>query len=67
MFQVINIVPELKQKSTINWDENLDDFYKLMMLRTLQEEKLVFAITQYVKKNLGKPFIESPQVSLSVL
>lgn len=51
----------------IDWDERLDDFNKLMLLRTLQEEKLVFAITQYVKKNLGQPFIESPQVNLHIL
>lgn len=45
----------------------LNDFEKLMLLKTLQEEKLVFGITEYVKVKLGKPFIESPQVSLHIL
>lgn len=38
-----------------------------MLLKTLREEKLVFAITEYVKQNLGKAFIESPQISLQIL
>lgn len=53
--------------SETNYDELLDDFEKLMLLKTLREEKLVFGITQFVKIKLGKIFIESPQVSLQVL
>ncbi|GJQ70897.1 hypothetical protein Trydic_g814 [Trypoxylus dichotomus] len=65
--QAIKVIPEKPKNSEINWDEGLDDFDKLMLLRTLQEEKLVFAITEYVKKNLGRAFIESPQINLQVL
>lgn len=54
-------------KSQIDWNGNLDDFDKLLILKTLQEEKLVFAITQYVKEKMGQPFIESPEVSLQIL
>ncbi|CAH1180440.1 unnamed protein product [Phaedon cochleariae] len=50
-----------------DWNSSLDDFDKLMLIKTLQEEKLVFAITEYVKIKLGKVFIESPQISLNVL
>lgn len=64
---VIRVIPESRRKSKIPWDEILDDFEKLMLLKTLREEKLVFAITEYVKINLGKAFIESPQVSLQIL
>ncbi|KAJ8965675.1 hypothetical protein NQ314_003957 [Rhamnusium bicolor] len=47
---------------------NLGDFsLKLMLIKTLQEEKLVFAITEFVKIKLGQVFIESPQVSFSTL
>lgn len=66
-FQVIHVVPELKTNSKIDWDSRIDDFDKLLLIKTLQEEKLVFAITEYVKFKLGQPFIESPQVSLQIL
>lgn len=45
----------------------IEDFNKLLLIKTLQEEKLVFAITEYVKIKLGQAFIESPQISLNVL
>ncbi|CAH1104335.1 unnamed protein product, partial [Psylliodes chrysocephalus] len=50
-----------------NWNDRLDDFDKLMLVRTLQEEKLIFCITEYVKVKLGKIFIESPMVSIKML
>lgn len=54
-------------ESKVRWNTILNDFEKLILLKTLQEEKLVFGITEYVKVKLGKPFIESPQVSLHIL
>ncbi|KAJ8943600.1 hypothetical protein NQ318_006602 [Aromia moschata] len=65
--QTINVVPYLTKQSPNEWNESLDDFEKLMLIKTLQEEKLVFAITEFVKIKLGQVFIESPQVSLNVL
>lgn len=53
--------------SKVDWDNTLTDFEKLMLIKTMQEEKLVFAITEFVKLNLGQAFIESPQVSLNLL
>jgi len=61
------MVPGTNQAAEYNWDEELDDFSKLMLVKALQEEKLVFAITEYVRTNLGQAFIESPQVSLQIL
>lgn len=65
--QAIKVIPGTKVESKIAWNEILDDFEKLMLLKTLQEEKLVFGITEYVKVILGQPFIESPQISLHIL
>ncbi|XP_076263714.1 dynein heavy chain at 16F [Rhynchophorus ferrugineus] len=53
--------------SKVSWDTLLEDFEKLMLIKSLQEEKLIFAITEYVKINLGQAFIESPQVTLNLL
>lgn len=50
-----------------NWDTKLSDIEKLMLLKALKEDKLIFGITAYVKKNLGQQFVESPMVSLQLL
>ncbi|XP_068083916.1 dynein axonemal heavy chain 6 [Anabrus simplex] len=65
--QVINLNPNNKKKSTIDWNKNLNDFQKMMLLKALREEKLVFAVREYVERNLGPSFVESPQVSLALL
>lgn len=54
-------------KMTINWNSDLSSFEKLMLIRALKKEKLIFAITNYVSTELGKYFIESPGVSLNLL
>ncbi|CAH2034303.1 unnamed protein product, partial [Iphiclides podalirius] len=51
----------------VDWDARLSPFEKLMLIKSLMEEKLVFAITQYVALSLGPAFIESPPVHLPVL
>lgn len=51
----------------VNWNSNLNSFEKLMIIKALKEEKLIFAITNYVSTELGKSFIESPGVSLHLL
>ncbi|XP_050361252.1 dynein axonemal heavy chain 6 [Nymphalis io] len=51
----------------VTWDERLDTFQKLMLIKCLKEEKLVFAIAQYVSTSLGSVFIESPTVQLNTL
>ncbi|CAH0547855.1 unnamed protein product [Brassicogethes aeneus] len=53
--------------SALNWNAELDDFEKLLLLKTLKEEKVVFGITEYVRMKLGQVFIESPLVSLNLL
>ncbi|XP_060520964.1 dynein axonemal heavy chain 6 [Cylas formicarius] len=63
---IVRVIPN-SPPSEVNWDGKLNDFEKLMLIKTLKEEKLVFAITEYVKVNLGQAFIESPQISLNLL
>ncbi|KAJ9576326.1 hypothetical protein L9F63_006826, partial [Diploptera punctata] len=65
--QHINVDNFNTQKSLKDWNVSLEDFEKLMLLKALKEEKLVFAITEYVKEKLGQSFIESPQSSSAVL
>ncbi|XP_076248728.1 dynein heavy chain at 16F [Calliopsis andreniformis] len=63
----INILPQNKVQATHNWDKLLTDIEKLMLLKALSEEQLIFAITAYVAKNLGQKFVESPMAPLHLL
>ncbi|KAM4706665.1 dynein axonemal heavy chain 6 [Discoglossus pictus] len=49
------------------WDENLNLFQKLILIKSVFEEKVVFAITEFVINSLGKKFIENPPVDLATL
>lgn len=64
--QNIQLDPE-NNDTQINWDLVLSSFEKLMLIRALKKEKLIFAITNYVSSELGKSFIESPGISLNLL
>ncbi|KAF5272727.1 hypothetical protein FQA39_LY07754 [Lamprigera yunnana] len=64
--QVVELTPKFAKGKT-EWNQSLTDFEKLMLLKTLCEEKLVFAITQYVRIKLGEKYVESPPSALPVL
>lgn len=64
--QDIQLDPK-NNNTPIDWDSMLSSFEKLMIIRALKEEKLMFAITNYVSTELGKSFIESPVVSLHLM
>ncbi|XP_038058161.1 dynein heavy chain 6, axonemal-like isoform X2 [Patiria miniata] len=50
-----------------HWEQRLSSFQKLMMVKCYMEEKVVFAVTDFVHENLGKVFVESPAVDLATL
>lgn len=43
---------------------SLDTFQKLLLLKTLREEKLILLIKSYVRETIGSMFIESPVFDL---
>ncbi|XP_054978204.1 dynein axonemal heavy chain 6 [Sorex araneus] len=49
------------------WLEHLSPFHKLILIKCSKEEKLVFAVTDFVIDNLGKAFVETPPVDLATL
>ncbi|XP_063314781.1 dynein axonemal heavy chain 6 [Pelobates fuscus] len=49
------------------WNEKLNLFQKLILIKSVKEEKVVFAVTEFVIKNLGKKFIENPPIDLPTL
>jgi len=46
------------------WENNLNEFQRLLLVRYIREEKIVFAIRKYVLKTLGEYFTESPPFDL---
>ncbi|KAL5019828.1 hypothetical protein ScPMuIL_002720 [Solemya velum] len=50
-----------------HWDLRLTSFQKLMFIKAFQEEKTIFATTEFVRSNLGQQFVESPAVTLQSL
>jgi dynein heavy chain len=48
------------------WDEHLDEFEKLCVLRCIRLDKMVPAIVGYVLNGLGKRFVEPPSFSIKV-
>lgn len=45
--------------------EKLGDFDKLLMLKVIREEKLIFGVKNYIEKNLGKNYLLSPPFSVA--
>nr|XP_036867942.1 dynein heavy chain 6, axonemal [Manis javanica] len=50
-----------------SWHPELTSFHKLILIKCCKEEKVVFALTDFVIENLGKRFIETPPVDLPTL
>ena len=48
-------------------ESQLTDFQRLIIIKSFREEKVTFAITEFVRANLGKEFVESPAVDLNIL
>ena len=51
----------LREKLTSGWEERLDDFQKLLVLRCLRSDKMTNGMQDFVANHLGQRFIE-PQV-----
>ncbi|XP_074661680.1 dynein axonemal heavy chain 6-like [Tubulanus polymorphus] len=50
-----------------HWNKRLSSFQKLIFIKTFRDEKVIFAVTDFVKENLGKQFVESPSTDLHLL
>ena len=46
------------------WEEKVSDFHRLLLVRVFREEKVVFAMREYVMAKLGEYFTESPAFDL---
>ncbi|XP_004388305.1 dynein axonemal heavy chain 6 [Trichechus manatus latirostris] len=63
--QVMSLEKEAMKQDI--WNPELSSFHKLILVKCCKEEKVVFALTDFVIENLGKRFIETPPVDLATL
>ncbi|KAG8454285.1 hypothetical protein GDO86_000797 [Hymenochirus boettgeri] len=63
----VQINSHIQEGSEGQWNEKLNLFQKLILIKSTVEEKVVFAITEFVINTLGKKFIENPPIDLATL
>lgn len=49
------------------WCDQLNSMQRMLVLKAFREEKLVFAIQDFVVEHLGEEFVQSPPVSMKVV
>ncbi|KAH9600450.1 Dynein heavy chain AAA lid domain [Trypanosoma melophagium] len=49
-----------------DWNKKLNAFQRILLIRCFREEKLFFALTDYVDRTMGRRFVEPPPLSLEV-
>ncbi|KAH9281795.1 Dynein heavy chain 6, axonemal [Echinococcus granulosus] len=50
-----------------NWDDRLSLFQKIILVRTMREEEFVAAVTEFVRIQLGRQFVETPSIDLPLV
>ena len=48
----------------VDWERTLTPFQKLLMLRCCREEKMLFALTSYVAKEMGETYVTAPPLDM---
>lgn len=44
----------------VEWESRLSCFHRLLLIKTIKEEQIVFAMKKYITDNIGESFCESP-------
>jgi dynein heavy chain len=52
---------------SVDWENKLSSFQKLLLIKTLAMDRTVEAIAEYVSLSFGKAFVESPPVEMTTL
>ncbi|XP_013789011.2 dynein heavy chain 6, axonemal-like [Limulus polyphemus] len=64
----VNLTPiQAGTDQSVEWNKKLSDFQKLLLIKVCREEKVLFAVTEFIASNLGQQFVESPTTDLHTL
>ena len=63
----LNQVEEFSGMDKYDYEKNLNEFYRLILIKNFAEDKVVQAVTIFVERNLGQKFVESPATDLNTL
>lgn len=50
-----------------DWEEKLNNFDKLILIKGFRPEKLQYSMVEYIMKEMGKFYVESPSVSMDAI
>ena len=69
--KIQNYINSLESNETLKfpepWDIQFDEFEQLLIVFLYHPEKLMFAISNYIKQTLGSFYLESPEVGMTKL
>lgn len=57
----------ITKKLPDDWETKLDIFEKILIIKILRPEKIMFAISNYVLKEMGQFYLEPPTTSINSL
>jgi len=62
--------PKVRQKISFfcflgEWDQKMNDFQKLVVIRALRPDRMSFKATSFVGTNIGKRFTEPPVLDMN--
>ncbi|CAF0752073.1 unnamed protein product [Brachionus calyciflorus] len=63
----LNPVENFPQMDKYEYQKDLSEFYRLILIKNFAEDKVVQAVTIFVSRNLGQQFVESPATDLNTL
>ncbi|XP_063992490.1 dynein axonemal heavy chain 2 [Diachasmimorpha longicaudata] len=59
----INTEPEMKSLPG-EWEENLNEFQKMLIIRSCRFDRMTFCITSFIIQNLGQRYVEPPVLDI---
>lgn len=64
---IVSLGPSNPSGVDWSWNDRLNYFQKTVLIRALREEQFVAAVTEFVRIQMGREFVESPAIDLPLL
>ena len=63
--KIFDAVEAHEEKMPGEWEDRLNSFQKMVVLKSIRADKITLAIQNYITEKLGKEFIEPPTFDLN--